>query len=220
MSISSEIHKIKSEIPDKVTLIAVSKTYEEPCLEDAYEAGQRIFGESKPQEMLRKYNALEKDILWHMIGHLQTNKVKYIAPFVSLIHSVDSVKLLTEINKQAFKNNRVIDVLLEVYVAQEDTKSGFTEGEIIKFLDSKQLEQLQNINIKGLMCIGSLTDSKEQTEREFRQVKTFFDKIKQDYLPKFDTLSMGMSEDYMLAIECGSTMIRVGSRIFGARNYK
>lgn len=214
MSIASVYNQVKNSLNSNVTLIAVSKTYPEECLQQAYNAGARDFGESKVQELTRKYENLPKDITWHMIGHLQTNKVKYIAPFVSLIHSVDSLKLLQEINKQARKNNRTIDVLLEVHVAREQTKSGLTPLQINELMAMSELAELENIKVRGLMSIGTFTDDESITRSEFEQVKNLFDKY-----PKFDILSMGMSGDYQLAVEYGSTMVRVGSMIFGARDY-
>jgi pyridoxal phosphate enzyme (YggS family) len=203
-----------------VKLIAVSKTKPVEVLLEAYQAGLRDFGENKVQEMLPKYEALPKDIRWHLIGHLQTNKVKYIAPFVHLIHSVDSLKLLQEIDKQGKKYGRVIFCLLQVYIAQEETKFGLSREELVEILDSQELKNLKNICIKGLMGMASNTENFEQVRQEFRSLKSIFDSIREKYHGEnldFQELSMGMSGDYMLAIEEGSTMVRIGSKIFGSR---
>jgi len=221
MSIQSNLENIKSTLPEKVTLVAVSKTKPVSDLMQAYEAGQRIFGENKIQEMTEKWEQMPKDIQWHMIGHVQTNKVKFMAPFVSLIHGVDSLKLLQEINKQAQKNNRVIDCLLQMHIAEEETKFGLNETELNEILDFIQnnKEELQNIRVVGLMGMATFTDNQEQIKKEFTHLKTIFDKVNQ--LPTSNiqllTLSMGMSGDYKVAIDCGSNMIRVGSSIFGGR---
>ncbi|WP_278035556.1 YggS family pyridoxal phosphate-dependent enzyme [Flavobacterium nitratireducens] len=221
MSIQSNLENIKSTLPKNVTLVAVSKTKPVSDLMQAYEAGQRIFGENKIQEMTEKWEQMPKDIQWHMIGHVQTNKVKFMAPFVSLIHGVDSLKLLQEINKQAQKNNRVIDCLLQMHIAEEETKFGLDEKELNDFLDFVQnnKEELQNIRVVGLMGMATFTDNQEQIKKEFTHLKTIFDMLNQ--LPTSNiqllTLSMGMSGDYKVAIDCGSNMIRVGSSIFGGR---
>jgi pyridoxal phosphate enzyme (YggS family) len=212
MSIKINLEKISKNIPEEVTLVAVSKTKPIEKLQEAYESGQRIFGENKVQEMVEKHAALPKDIQWHLIGHLQRNKVKYIAPFVHLIHGIDRFETLEEINKQALKNNRVIDCLLQVKIATEESKFGMSFFQIKKILDSKELEALQNIQVVGLMGMASFTQNKEQIKQEFKSLKTFFDNT------SLKILSMGMSGDYPLAIENGSTMVRVGSAIFGARN--
>jgi hypothetical protein len=203
-----------------VKLIAVSKTKPVEVLLEAYQAGLRDFGENKVQEMLPKYEALPKDIRWHLIGHLQTNKVKYIAPFVHLIHSVDSLKLLQEIDKQGKKYGRVIFCLLQVYIAQEETKFGLSREELVEILDGQELKNLKNICIKGLMGMASNTENFEQVRQEFRSLKSIFDSIREKYHGEnldIQELSMGMSGDYMLAIEEGSTMVRIGSKIFGSR---
>ncbi|MFC5683384.1 YggS family pyridoxal phosphate-dependent enzyme [Flavobacterium sp. MAHUQ-51] len=221
MSIQSNLENIKSTLPEKVTLVAVSKTKPVSDLMQAYEAGQRIFGENKIQEMTEKWEQMPKDIQWHMIGHVQTNKVKFMAPFVSLIHGVDSLKLLQEINKQAQKNNRIIDCLLQMHIAEEETKFGLNETELNEILDFIQnnKEELQNIRVVGLMGMATFTDNQEQIKKEFTHLKTIFDMVNQ--LPTSNiqllTLSMGMSGDYKVAIDCGSNMIRVGSSIFGGR---
>jgi pyridoxal phosphate enzyme (YggS family) len=224
MSIADNIKTLKKEtVPIKVTLIAVSKTKPAEEIMEAYDAGQRLFGENHVQELLEKQETLPKDIQWHLIGHLQSNKVKYIAPFVSMIQSVDSLKLLEEINKHAEKNSRVIDCLLQVYIADEETKYGLGFDEIIELLRSEQLPLLKNIRIRGLMGIATNTDNEKQVKEEFYELKTFFDGIKQSFFRKdeaFSILSMGMSADYKLAIEQGSTMVRLGSTIFGQRVIK
>jgi pyridoxal phosphate enzyme (YggS family) len=221
MSIAQNLLKIKSTLPENVTLVAVSKTKPIPDLMEAYDAGQRIFGENKIQEMAEKWEAMPKDIEWHMIGHVQTNKVKFMAPFVSLIHGVDSLKLLHEINKQAKKNNRIIDCLLQIYIAEEETKFGLDEEElagIIRFITQNN-EIYKNIRIVGLMGMATFTDNQNQIKKEFTHLKSIFDKLqlRKDAINRVSTLSMGMSGDYQLAIECGSTMVRIGSSIFGGR---
>jgi pyridoxal phosphate enzyme (YggS family) len=231
--IANNIQAIKSKLGN-ATLIAVSKTKPFTDILDAYNAGQRDFGENYVQELVDKYNELPKDIRWHMIGHLQSNKVKYIAPFVYLIHGIDSFKLLEEVNKQALKNNRIIDCLLQVHIAQEETKFGFFPNEIMELIKSGSLQKLQNVCIKGLMTMGSNTEDLGQVEREFLAVKELFEKVRSQIsevrteisghsnfsLLQPDFLSMGMSGDFELAIKCGSNMVRVGSMIFGERNYK
>ncbi|MCC8426262.1 YggS family pyridoxal phosphate-dependent enzyme [Mucilaginibacter sp. UR6-11] len=224
MSIADNIKSLKSEtIAKKVTLVAVSKTKTVADIQEAYDAGQRLFGENTVQEMVEKYEQLPKDIEWHQIGHLQSNKVKYLAPFISMIQSVDSLKLLQEINKQAAKNNRVIDCLLQIYIADEETKFGLGFDEAIELLRSDEFAALKNIRIRGLMGIATNTDKEKQLKDEFQELKVFFDGVKQSFFRKeasFDVISMGMSSDYELAIEQGSNMIRVGSTIFGGRVIK
>jgi pyridoxal phosphate enzyme (YggS family) len=219
MSITNNLQSIKAALPDHITLVAVSKTKPVSDLMQAYDAGQRIFGENKIQEMADKWEQMPKDIQWHMIGHVQTNKVKFMAPFVSLIHAVDSLKLLQEINKQALKNNRIIDCLLQIYIAEEESKFGLDEAELASLLSSNEFEELKNIKIVGLMGMATFTDNKDQIKKEFTQLKTIFDKTKALTISncQLETLSMGMSGDYQLAIECGSTMVRIGSSIFGGR---
>jgi PLP dependent protein len=216
MSIKQNLLKIKSTLPSTVTLVAVSKTKPLSDLMEAYDAGQRIFGENKIQEMAEKWEAMPKDIEWHMIGHVQTNKVKYMAPFVSLIHGVDSLKLLEEINKQAQKNNRIIDCLLQVYIAEEETKFGLDEKELNKILTSTSFQKMKNIRIVGLMGMATFTDNQNQIKKELTHLKSIFDQFT-IHNSQFTILSMGMSGDYQLAIECGSTMVRIGSSIFGGR---
>lgn len=221
MYIAKNLNTIKSQLPSNVTLVAVSKTKPVADLMKAYDAGQRIFGENKIQEMTEKWEVMPKDIEWHMIGHVQTNKVKYMAPYVSLIHGVDSLKLLQEINKQAAKNNRVIDCLLQVYIAEEESKFGLDEQELDEILNEIQhnKENYKNIRIVGLMGMATFTENQNQIEKEFKHLKTIFDKYSQLETSnlKLETLSMGMSGDYQLAISCGSTMVRIGSSIFGSR---
>lgn len=217
MSIKNNLNDLKSSLPRHVTLIAVSKTKPVENLMEAYDAGQRIFGENKVQEMVDKYHAMPKDIQWHMIGHLQRNKVKYLAGFVELIHGVDSIKLLQEINKQAQKHDRIIKCLLQIKIAQEDSKFGMSYDDAQELLQSNSLKTLHHINIEGVMGMASFTTDQKQIELEFRHLKHSFDTLKQ-LSPEISIISMGMSGDYPIAIECGSTMIRVGSKIFGARN--
>lgn len=218
MNIQENLLQLKSELPSHVTLVAVSKTKPVSDLMKAYDAGQRIFGENKIQEMADKYEEMPKDIQWHMIGHVQTNKVKYMAEFVSLIHGVDSLKLIKEINKQAKKYNRVIDCLLQIKIAEEDSKFGMSYEDASALLQSDDLLDFQNIRITGLMGMATFTDDTAQVESEFKFLKSTFDKLSK-LNAELKIISMGMSGDYMLAIDSGSTMIRVGSSIFGARNY-
>ena len=220
--IAENFEHIKKTIPAEVKLVAVSKTKSAEEIMELYNCGHRIFGESKAQELVPKYEELPKDIKWHMIGHLQSNKVKYIAPFVSLIHSVDSFKLLKTVNKEAKKNHRTIDCLLQMHIAEEDTKFGLDMQEVCEILESKEYAQMQNIRITGLMCMATFTEDTEQIKREFRQLHGFFGTIKEKYFsqdPDFRERSMGMSDDYTIAIAEGSTMVRVGSLLFGKRDY-
>jgi hypothetical protein len=222
MSISDNLNKIKSSLPSHVTLVAVSKTKPVEDLMEAYNAGQRIFGENKIQEMTEKWEVMPKDIEWHMIGHVQTNKVKYMAPYVSLIHGVDSLKLLKEINKQAKKNDRVINCLLQMHIAEEETKFGMDEQELNDLLSSEEFNQMQNIKVTGLMGMATFTNNEDQVKKEFTYLKAIFKKLQQKQSTvncQLLTLSMGMSGDYRIAIDCGSTMVRIGSSIFGSRNY-
>jgi len=219
MSVSNNIIKIKSELPSSVTLVAVSKTKPNELINQAYLAGQIDFGENYVQELVDKYHELPKDIRWHFIGHLQTNKVKFIAPFVNLIHGVDSLKLLEEINKQAQKNNRIINCLLQIYIAQEDSKFGLSFDECQELLQSNSYLNLKNISVVGFMAMASNTEDNEQIKKEFLSLKKFHESMVSIQLP-LNILSFGMSGDYQLAIECGSNMIRIGSSIFGERNYK
>jgi pyridoxal phosphate enzyme (YggS family) len=220
MAIATNIKAIQSTLPENVTLVAVSKTKPVSDLMEAYDSGQRIFGENKIQEMADKWEQMPKDIQWHMIGHVQTNKVKYMAPFVQLVHGVDSLKLLQEVNKQAAKNERVIDCLLQMHIAEEETKFGLDQDELNTILTSTELQEMKNIKIVGLMGMATFTDNQNQIKKEFLHLKNIFDTAAQQKLPncQLTILSMGMSGDYPLAVECGSTMVRVGSSIFGGRN--
>ncbi|MGC4039332.1 MAG: YggS family pyridoxal phosphate-dependent enzyme [Flavobacterium sp.] len=219
MSIKENLLQIQSQLPEDVTLVAVSKTKPVSDLIQAYDAGQRVFGENKIQEMTEKWEQLPKDIQWHMIGHVQTNKVKYMAEYVNLVHGVDSLKLLEEIDRQAKKHNRVIDCLLQVYIAEEESKFGLDEIELNEILNSETYRSLQNIKVIGLMGMATFTDNQAQIKKEFQYLKSLFDKYSKTTTGsrQLTTLSMGMSGDYKLAIECGSTMVRIGSSIFGGR---
>jgi len=219
MSIKKQLQELKSILPKQVTLVAVSKTKPVQDLMKAYDVGQRIFGENKVQEMVEKYQQMPKDIQWHMIGHVQRNKVKYMAPFVDLIHGVDNLKLLSEINKQALKNNRCINGLLQIKIAAEDSKFGMTKNDAIQLMKSSEFKNLKNIKIKGVMGMATFTDDQNKIRKEFETLKSTFSELK-SIEDSMHIISMGMSGDYPLAIECGSTMIRVGSHIFGARNYQ
>ena len=227
MSIAQNIQSIRASLPEGVALCAVSKFHPIEALQEAYDAGQRIFGESREQELCQKYEALPKDIVWHFIGHLQTNKVKYIAPFVNVIQSVDSERLLDEINKQAAKNNRVIDVLLQVHVAQEETKSGFDSFELENILSKVKIsERWPNIRLAGMMTMASFTQDETQIVHEFRSLMLCYNSLINGPLKaqgitkdQFKTLSFGMSDDYRIAIQCGANMVRIGSSIFGQRQY-
>ena len=218
MNIKKNLDQITSTLPPHVTLVAVSKTKPLSDLMQAYQAGQRVFGENKVQEMVEKYHLMPDDVQWHMIGHLQRNKVKYMAGFVDLIHGVDSLKLLTEIDKQAQKHNRVIKCLLQIKIARETSKFGLPIQEAEALLNSETFKNLKNVRIIGLMGMASFTTDKLQISKEFKTLKSNFDQLKQQR-KNLKIISMGMSGDYKLAIECGSSMIRVGSLIFGARNY-
>ena len=220
--IAEEIKRITDTLPEGVKLIAVSKFHPAEAVMEAYDAGQRRFGENKVQEMTSKHEALPKDIEWHFIGHLQTNKVKHIAPFVTMIHAIDSLHLLQEVNRQAEKANRVIDCLLQIHIASEETKFGMTFNECRTFLAEGEWRELHHIRICGLMGMGTNTDDMEQVEREFASLHAFLQELKSTYFadePAFKELSMGMTEDYPIAIRHGSTFIRIGTQIFGERNY-
>lgn len=223
MSITANLKHIKDTLPTQVTLVAISKTKPNEDIVEAYEAGQRIFGENKIQEMTDKYEALPKDIQWHMIGHVQRNKVKYMAPYVSLIHGVDSFKLLEEIDKQAQKCERVIPCLLQMFIAEEETKFGLDKNELEQILSSEEFKALKNVKVVGLMGMATFTDNQIQVKKEFTQLNDIFVQCKKQYGIQdnldLSIISMGMSNDYTLAIECGSTMVRIGSNIFGNRNY-
>ena len=220
--IKENLNIVKATVPSNVTLIAVSKTKPVSDLQEAYDAGQRIFGENKALEMRDKHQVLPTDIQWHFIGHLQTNKIKYIAPFVTLIHAIDSLSLLEAVNKEAAKNNRVINCLLQFHIAQEETKFGLDIEEARAMLESESFKNLNNINICGVMGMATFTDNADQVRNEFKNLKNIFETLKENYFKENDSfreISMGMSDDYPIAIEEGATMVRVGSKIFGARNY-
>lgn len=220
MSITERINKIRTELPDGVTLVAVSKTHSAEAIREAYDGGQRIFGESRPQELKSKYELLPHDIEWHMIGHLQTNKVKYIAPFISLIHSVDSIRLLEVIDREAGKCERVIDCLLEIHVAREESKTGWDYNELLEEVQRGSFSRFENVRIRGVMCIATNTEDENTVRDDFERLIAYRNEVAPYFGKTFDVVSMGMSDDYPLAIECGSTMIRVGSKIFGHRSYK
>jgi len=220
MSVKENLLNIKASLPPTVTLVAVSKTKPVADLMEAYEAGQRIFGENKIQEMTDKWEQMPKDIEWHMIGHVQTNKVKYMAPFVALVHGVDSFKLLAEINRQAGKNGRIIDCLLQVHIAEEETKFGMDEQELSALIESDEFKQMHSVKVIGLMGMATFTEDQQQIRKEFTHLKSIFDRLAAQPSTvncQLSTLSMGMSGDYQLAIVCGSTMVRIGSSIFGHR---
>lgn len=218
MNIADKIKEFQAELPEDVTLVAISKTKPNEDIMEAYNAGQRVFGENKIQEMEQKHQDLPKDIKWHMVGHVQRNKVKYMAEFVDLIHAVDSLKLLKEIEKQAAKYNRTIECLLQIKIAEEDTKYGITVDEAKTILNSEVYGKMSHVKIVGLMGMATLTENDDKIRQEFSFLKTTFDDFKKDW-DSFQILSMGMSGDYKIALECGSNMIRVGSSIFGERNY-
>lgn len=220
MSLKERLREVEASLPDDVTLVAVSKTHPAEMIREAYDAGQRVFGENRPQELRKKYALLPHDIRWHMIGHLQTNKVKYIAPFVELIHSVDSDRLLAVIDREAAKNGRTIDILFEVHIAEEETKSGWEPEELRRYLAEGTWRTYGNIRIRGLMAVATQTDDDSRIRAEFTAVHELFGELKSGYFgTDFDTLSMGMTQDYPLAVTCGATMVRIGSRIFGERDY-
>lgn len=222
MNIRQNIEEIKSKLPENVKLVAVSKTKSKEEILEVYNSGHKIFGENKVQELVKKHDELPKDIEWHFIGHLQSNKVKYIAPFVHLIHGIDSFKLLMEINKEAAKNKRVIPCLLQFYIASEATKSGLSLEKAQQILDSTEFTLMKNIKISGVMGMATFTDDEKQITSEFKMLKTIFDMLKNEYFfdsESFCEISMGMSDDFSLALNEGSTIVRVGSKIFGARNY-
>ncbi|MDH8701540.1 pyridoxal phosphate enzyme (YggS family) [Dysgonomonadaceae bacterium PH5-43] len=220
MTIVERLNRIKDSLPANVHLVAVSKFHSNDAIMEAYNAGQRVFGESRVQEVTKKYEDLPKDINWHFIGHLQTNKVKYIAPFITMVHSADSIKLIEELNLCAYKNNRTIDILIQIHIAEEDTKSGFSYSEAESLFKENILSKYPFIKVKGLMGMATYTDNDEQVKKEFAGLSAFFNKIKDTYYrenPDFIELSMGMSDDYLMAVEKGSTMVRIGSKIFGER---
>ena len=219
MSIRSQLSDVRETLPEGVTLVAVSKTHAPALIEEAYAAGQRIFGESRPQELAAKYEALPKDIEWHMIGHLQTNKVKLIAPFVALIHSADSERLIRVINDEAIRNGRVIDILLEIHVADEETKSGWTYDALLKYVKSGALAAMKGVRVRGVMGIATYTSNEFRVRLDFELLQQYKKELEAYFDSSFDTLSMGMSDDYPLALDYGTTMVRIGSLIFGKRDY-
>lgn len=220
MSVAEQITRLQKELPEGISLLAISKYQPIEAIQEAYDAGQRMFGENHIQEMAAKAAALPKDIQWHFTGHVQTNKIKYMAPFVSLVHAVDSFRLLREIDKHAAKHERRIDCLLQIHIAQEDTKYGLTVDECRQLLANEPWRELEHVRITGLMAMGSNTDDMEQVRHEFRQIKGLFDELKEKHFanePSFSQLSEGMTDDYPIAIEEGSTIVRIGSMIFGER---
>ncbi|MCM1150456.1 MAG: YggS family pyridoxal phosphate-dependent enzyme [Alistipes sp.] len=217
--IACNLSRVRASLPADTALVAVSKTHPAEAVREAYEAGQRIFGESRPQELCAKHAVLPEEIEWHMIGHLQTNKVKYIAPFVRMIQSVDSARLAETIQREAAKCGRVIDILLEIHVAQEETKSGWDADELMRYLDSAPFASMPALRVRGVMGIATNTDDETVVRRDFGELKRCFDLLQPYFGAHFDTLSMGMSHDYPLAVACGATMVRVGSSIFGERDY-
>ncbi len=220
MDIGKNISELKNSLPPAVKLVAVTKTHPPETIMEAYNAGHKIFGENKAQELVQKYNELPKDIEWHFIGHLQTNKAKYITPFVKMIHGIDSFKILKAVNKEAKKNDRVVSCLLQFHIAQESTKFGFDEGEAHEMLSSEAFQVLKNISVEGVMGMATFTDDLRQVREEFKKLKEIFSGLKNEYFsnnPEFREVSMGMSDDYRIAVEEGSTMVRVGSKIFGSR---
>ena len=220
--IKENLEKIRATVPYGVTLVAVSKTKPVSDLQEAYDAGQRVFGENHALEMRDKHDALPQDIQWHFIGHLQTNKIKYIIPYVTLIHSIDTANLLEAVNKEAKKHERIVDCLLQFHIAREETKFGLDLEEARQLLDSEAFKAMENVRICGVMGMATFTDDETEIRKEFKHLKAIFDTLKQDYFtdqPQFKEISMGMSDDYLIAIEEGATMVRVGSKIFGARNY-
>ena len=219
LEIACQLSCVRASLPAGVTLVAVSKTHPVEAIREAYDAGHRIFGESRPQELCAKHEVLPENIEWHMIGHLQTNKVRSIAPFVRMIQSVDSARLAETIQREAARCGRTIDILLVIHVAQEETKSGWDVGELKRYLDSAPFRSMPNIRVRGVMGIATNTDDERVVRRDFEELKRCFDLLRPYFGVYFDTLSMGMSHDYPLAVECGSTMVRVGSLIFGERDY-
>lgn len=217
MAIGTKIKELHTSLPQTVKLVAVSKFHPVEALQEAYEAGQRIFGESRVQELLVKHEALPKDIEWQMIGHLQTNKVRQIVPFISLIQSVDSARLIECINREAERIGRVVDILLEIHVAQEESKTGWKYEELVDYLHSEEFAAMKNIRIRGVMGMATNTDDEQIVRADFEQLANLYNELKPRFSEEFDTLSMGMSDDYQLAIDCGSTMVRIGSSIFGIR---
>ncbi len=219
LEIACNLSRIRASLPEGTTLVAVSKTHPAEAIREAFDAGHRIFGESRPQELCAKYEVLPKEIEWHMIGHLQTNKVKYIAPFVRMIQSVDSARLAETIQREAAKCGRTIDILLEIHVAQEETKSGWNVGELKRYVETAAFSSMPNVRVRGVMGIATNTDDERVIRRDFGELKRCFELLRPYFGGRFDTLSMGMSHDYPIAVECGANMVRVGSSIFGERDY-
>ncbi|WP_296007169.1 YggS family pyridoxal phosphate-dependent enzyme [uncultured Alistipes sp.] len=219
LEIACNLSRIRASLPEGATLVAVSKTHPAEAIREAFDAGHRIFGESRPQELCAKYEVLPKEIEWHMIGHLQTNKVKYIAPFVRMIQSVDSARLAETIQREAAKCGRTIDILLEIHVAQEETKSGWNVGELKRYVETAAFSSMPNVRVRGVMGIATNTDDERVIRRDFGELKRCFELLRPYFGGRFDTLSMGMSHDYPIAVECGANMVRVGSSIFGERDY-
>lgn len=219
MSIASQLQQVRNSLPPGVELVAVSKTYPPERVLEAYEAGQRIFGENRPQEMAQKYEALPKDIDWHLIGHLQTNKVKLVVPFVKMIHSLDSSRLAEAIQKAAAAADRTIDVLLEIHVADEESKSGWEWAELLEYVRSGAFAQMPNLRVRGVMGVATNTDDEQVIRRDFAALQSHKNDLASFFGPEFDTLSIGMSQDYPIAVEYGATLVRIGSLIFGARDY-
>lgn len=219
LEIARRLSCVRASLPEGVTLVAVSKTHSAEAIREAFDAGHRLFGESRPQELCAKYEALPKEIEWHMIGHLQTNKVRQIAPFVRMIQSVDSARLAETIQREAARCGRTIDILLEIHVAQEETKSGWDVGELKRYVESAAFAAMPDIRVRGVMGIATNTDDETVVRRDFEELRRCFELLRPYFGARFDTLSMGMSHDYPLAVECGSTMVRVGSSIFGERDY-
>ncbi len=220
MDIIKNIVEIREHLPDDVKIVAVSKTHSPDTIMQLYNSGHKIFGENKVQELLEKYEAMPKDTEWHFIGHLQSNKVKYLVPFIKMIHGIDSFKILETVNKEAKKQNRIIPCLLQFHIAEESSKFGLTEEEAFDILDSEEYKSLKNVSVVGVMGMATLTGDKEKIRKEFRFLKRIFDNIKKEYFPRkkgFREISMGMSEDYQIAVEEGSTIVRIGSSIFGPR---
>lgn len=219
LEIACNLSRIRASLPEGATLVAVSKTHPAEAIREAFDAGHRIFGESRPQELCAKYEVLPKEIEWHMIGHLQTNKVKYIAPFVRMIQSVDSARLAETIQREAAKCGRTIDILLEIHVAQEETKSGWNVGELKRYVETAAFSSMPNVRVRGVMGIATNTDDERVIRRDFGELKRCFELLRPYFGGRFDTLSMGMSHDHPIAVECGANMVRVGSSIFGERDY-
>lgn len=220
MNILENIGKLREELPNEVKIVAVSKTHTPEIIMQLYNPGYKVFGENRVQELLEKYEAMPKDTEWHFVGHLQSNKVKYLAPFIKMIHGIDSFRILKAVNREAKKHNRIIPCLLQFHIADEETKFGLSEEEAYEILDSEEYKTLKNISIVGVMGMATLTDDKEKIRKEFRFLKRIFDNIKKEYFPRkkgFKEISMGMSEDYQIAVEEGSTIVRIGSSIFGSR---